>query len=293
MFFKMLFFLCLFSSSNCERDTVSCTSVYAAIVIYSIIDFRATKQFDNFLEENIVKLLNAFDPANGTITDSNYEDMLQNLNSTVSGSEGVEGTGLAFIVFAEAISNIPVSALWSILFFIMLFCLGLSTMFGIMEGIVSPLQELKLFPEHFTKEMITGSIPLFIIAFCEITGVAYLYGIDRFNKDAEFMIGHKPNLFWQVIWRVVSPLMVLVNFLCYFVAKVKAKPTYSTWNLHSPNFPVMDTLPYPGWVCFIIFLLAGIPSLYTGGFALYKLLQIYYYKENTTLAAVEVQIITL
>lgn len=71
--------------------------------------------------------------------------------------QGVEGTGLAFIVFTEAITKMPISPLWSVLFFIMLFCLGLSSMFGNMEGVVVPLQDLKVFPKKWPKEAITGT----------------------------------------------------------------------------------------------------------------------------------------
>lgn len=155
-------------------------------------------------------------------------------------TQGVEGTGLAFIVFTEAITKMPVSPLWAVLFFIMLFCLGLSSMFGNMEGVVVPLQDLKLFPQKWPKEVLTGrraggadgrwgpgggpaelslqqrpsappagliclgcyliafiftlnsgqywlslldsyagSIPLLVIAFCEMFAVVYVYGVDR------------------------------------------------------------------------------------------------------------------
>lgn len=55
--------------------------------------------------------------------------------------QGVEGTGLAFIAFTEAISLLPGSPFWSALFFLMLLNLGLSTMFGTMEGILAPLTD--------------------------------------------------------------------------------------------------------------------------------------------------------
>lgn len=54
--------------------------------------------------------------------------------------------------------------------------------------------------------------------------------VSRFNKDIEFMIGHKPNIFWQVTWRLVSPLIMLVIFLFYFVVKVNEELLYSVWN---------------------------------------------------------------
>ncbi|XP_034401028.1 sodium-dependent neutral amino acid transporter B(0)AT1-like [Cyclopterus lumpus] len=312
--------------NNCEQDAIiiaiinGFTSIFAATVIYTIIGFRATKQFDDCLNENILMLLNAFDLVEGTVTEINYDEMLQNLNSTISGSEviqgldlstcnlrtflsdGVEGTGLAFIVFTEAITKMPISPLWSVLFFVMLFCLGLSTMFGAIEGVVVAIQDFKIFPT-WPKEVISGivclssflialifslgsgnywlalfdsyagSIPLLIIAFCEMVGVAYVYGIERFNKDIEFMIGHKPNIFWQAMWRVISPLIVLVIFLIYFVNEVSSTLTYITWNPSSENFPVLEILPYPNWVYIIILLLAGLPSLAIPGFALYKVLQ--------------------
>lgn len=44
------------------------------------------------------------------------------------------------------------------------------------------------------------------------------------------MIGHKPNIFWQVTWRVISPLLMLVIFLFFFVVKVKEELIYSVWD---------------------------------------------------------------
>lgn len=79
--------------------------------------------------------------------------------------QGVEGTGLAFIVFTEAIIKMPVSPLWAILFFVMLFCLGLSTMFGNIEGVVVPLQDLKLLPRTWPKEVFCGKFFFFFLNF--------------------------------------------------------------------------------------------------------------------------------
>lgn len=104
-------------SNNCEQDAVlisiinGCTSVYSATVIYSIIGFRATQNYDDCMGEwvlicikyafekswgfsdmglnstrvlcsNILKLMNAFDYAENNITDSNYNDVLAHLNHT-------------------------------------------------------------------------------------------------------------------------------------------------------------------------------------------------------------------
>ncbi|XP_056141700.1 solute carrier family 6 member 19b [Lampris incognitus] len=308
--------------NNCEQDAViisiinGITSVFAATVIYTIIGFRATDRYDTCLAGNILALLNAFELPEGNITESNYDEALQNLNETypevIEGlklgtcdlnnflSEGVEGTGLAFIVFTEAIIKMPISPLWAVLFFIMLFCLGLSSMFGNIEGVLVPLLDLKVFPKHWPKEALTGvicvacclvglifvqgsgnywlslfdtyggSIPLLVIAFCEMVSVVYIYGIDRFNEDIKFMIGHKPNLFWQITWRVISPLIMLFIFVFYLITKVTEKLLYKTWDLESANFPVLEEKSYPAWVSVIIFILAGVPSIAVPAIALYK-----------------------
>ncbi|XP_067111541.1 sodium-dependent neutral amino acid transporter B(0)AT1-like [Osmerus mordax] len=310
--------------NDCEKDAVilavitGCTSVYAATVIYSIIGFKATERFDNCINRNILLLLNAFELPEDSITEDNYLDQLNSLNTTSPDiiqsldikicdmqqflSEGVEGTGLAFIVFTEAISKMPVSPLWAILFFVMLFCLGLSTMFGNMEGVVVPLQDLGIFPKHWRKEVLTvivcvvafviallftqrsgnywlaffdnfaGSIPLLTIAFFEMFIVVYVYGIDRFNKDIEFMIGHKPNIFWRSTWMVISPLIVLVILIFYLVGKITEELTYLSWDPESENFPLLDVKTYPSWISSIIFILAGVPTVIVPIYALGKVI---------------------
>lgn len=46
-----------------------------------------------------------------------------------------EGAGLIFVGYPEAILQMPVSVLWSILFFFMLFILGLGSQFAGIEAI--------------------------------------------------------------------------------------------------------------------------------------------------------------
>ncbi|XP_040909073.1 sodium-dependent neutral amino acid transporter B(0)AT1-like [Toxotes jaculatrix] len=309
--------------NNCMQDAVilsvitGLTSVYAATVTYSIIGFRATEKYDNCISENIMTLLNTFDLPEDNITTSNYEAAFNHLNSsypdTVLGldiktcdmqkllSEGVEGTGLAFIVFTEAITKMPGSPAWSVLFFLMLLCLGISTLFGNIEGVVVPLKDLHLFPKKWPQEALTGttcvvafiisllfaqhsglywvtlfdnfagSVPLLTIGLFELIAVVHIYGIDRFNKDLEFMIGHKPSIFWQVSWRFISPLIILVILVFYLVTQAQEELTYLVWDPNSEEFPTLASVPYPSWINAVIFLLAGVPSLAVPVYALCRL----------------------
>ncbi|KAK5883918.1 hypothetical protein CesoFtcFv8_020193 [Champsocephalus esox] len=306
--------------NNCVQDAVilsvvtSLTSVYAAAVTYSIIGFRATEKYDTCISDNIMTLLNEFELPEDNITTSNYEEAFNSLNSSypdiVRGldiktcdmqtllSEGVEGTGLAFIVFTEAITKMPGSQIWSVLFFVMLLSLGLSTLFGNIEGVVVPLKDLNVFPKNWPHEVLTGltcaiafiicllfaqnsglywvtlfdnfagSVPLLTIGFFEMIAVVYIYGIDRFNEDFEFMVGYKPSIFWQISWRFTSPLIVLVILVFYLVTQVQEALTYSVWDPNSEKFPSLASVPYPSWIYVIIFLLAGVPSLAVPAYAL-------------------------
>ncbi|XP_075868224.1 sodium-dependent neutral amino acid transporter B(0)AT1-like [Nelusetta ayraudi] len=319
--------------NNCVQDAVilsvitGLTSVYAATVTYTIIGFRATEKYEDCIESNILTLMNKFELPEGNITAATYDTALAQLNSSfpeiVSGldiktcdmhkllSQGVEGTGLAFIVFTEAITKMPGSPAWSVLFFVMLLCLGISTLIGNIEGVVVPLKDLNILPKSWPQEALTGvtcligfiisllfaqrsglywvtlfdsyagSIPLLIIGFFEMTAVVYLYGIDRFNKDIEFMVGRKPNIFWQVTWRFISPLIVLVILVFYLVTEVQETPMYLVWDPQSKEFPSLSSVPYPSWVSAVIFILAGIPSLAVPLYAVGRLVFVHCKKRNS------------
>lgn len=312
--------------NNCMQDAVilsaitGLTSIYAATVTYTIIGFRATEKYDNCINNNIMILSNTFEIPEDNITESNFEAVFNHLNSSypdiIPGldiktcdlqkllSEGVEGTGLAFIVFTEAITKMPGSPMWSVLFFVMLLCLGLSTLFGNIEGVVVPLKDLRMLPKNWPQEALTGitcavafiisllfaqdtglywvtvfdnfagSVPLLTIGLFEMIAVVYIYGIDRFNEDLEFMIGHKPSLFWQVSWRFISPLTVLVILVFYLVTQAQEELTYLVWDPNSEGFPVMSSVPYPSWINAVIFVLAGIPSLVVPVYALCRLVYV-------------------
>ncbi|XP_076610263.1 inactive sodium-dependent neutral amino acid transporter B(0)AT3-like [Chaetodon auriga] len=217
--------------NNCERDAVivgvinSATSLYASISIFSILGFKATNVFNSCREENILELTNHFEMPDQNMTLENYDDRFDYLNATFPErvaslslrdcdlqtflDQSASGTGLAFIVFTEAVIEMPGSQVWAILFFVMLFSLGLSSMFGNIEGVLTPIKDLKLLPKWMPHEVATaiiclisfltaliftlgsgnywvevfngyvGSVPLLIIAFFEITAVIYIHGMKK------------------------------------------------------------------------------------------------------------------
>lgn len=68
--------------------------------------------------------------------------------------QAVQGTGLAFIAFTEAMTHFPASPFWSVMFFLMLVNLGLGSMFGTIEGITTPIVDTF----KVRKEILTGEL---------------------------------------------------------------------------------------------------------------------------------------
>lgn len=91
--------------------------------------------------------------------------LLQHYASPFFTLQTASGTGLAFIAFTEAVIEMPGSQVWAILFFIMLFTLGLSSMFGNMEGIITPLKDLKVLPKWVPNEVTSGKSKSIYILF--------------------------------------------------------------------------------------------------------------------------------
>ncbi|XP_068587385.1 sodium-dependent neutral amino acid transporter B(0)AT1-like [Cebidichthys violaceus] len=310
--------------NNCEMDAVlvgvinSATSLYGAIPIFSILGFKANTAFNSCVKENILALTNRFEFSDQNITAENYDHWLEYLNRTSPGEvasvdlrhcdlqtfldQSASGTGLAFIVFSEAVVSMPGAQIWAILFFTMLFSLGLSSMFGNLEGVLAPIKDLKLVPTWIPDGLVAavicsiaflmaliftmgsgnywveifnsyvGSVPLLIIAFFEIIAVIYVYGMKNFSEDIYFMTGKKPNIFWKACWMVISPLILLVVLITYVVIQAQKHPTYPSWNPAYELFPKTEVKPYPDWVFAIIILLSALPVIPIPLVALYKLI---------------------
>lgn len=92
-------------------------------------------------------------------------------------SQAVQGTGLAFIAFTEAMTHFPASPFWSVMFFLMLVNLGLGSMFGTIEGIITPIVDTF----KVRKEILTGEFSC-IWLFLELIGALLSLGRDWNRK---------------------------------------------------------------------------------------------------------------
>jgi solute carrier family 6 amino acid/orphan transporter-like 15/16/17/18/20 len=71
--------------------------------------------------------------------------------------QAAEGTGLAFIVFTQAIVELPVAPFWAVIFFLMLLALGIGSQIGILEGMLCTIFDIDIF-KRIRKPYVTGEI---------------------------------------------------------------------------------------------------------------------------------------
>lgn len=75
-----------------------------------------------------------------------------------------------------------------------------------------------------------ASFVAFFFAIAELLTVVWIYGLDRFCLDVEFMLGKKIGIYWRVCWGFITPLMMTGIFL-YFLA-TWTPITYQSYEFH-------------------------------------------------------------
>lgn len=88
-----------------------------------------------------------------------------------------------------------------------------------------------------------GTFLIFVLAIIELIGVFWIYGLENFCLDLEFMTGRRVTLYWRFCWGFLTPVFMIVIFL------------YSMVNLESPKYSNLDFPPSAiaaGWVLFTV-----------------------------------------
>ncbi|XP_064615720.1 sodium- and chloride-dependent taurine transporter-like [Liolophura sinensis] len=160
--------------------------------------------------------------------------------SEVAGS----GPGLAFVAYPEAMSQMPVAPLWSVLFFLTLIFVGIDSQFAHCEAFIisvsdffprllrgSPNKEIfsavmcfawyliglsmvtegGVYIQQLLEWYCSGRI-LMLIVFLECSVIAWIYGVSRFQRNMEYMLGYRLGPFLKFAWFFATPAVSLIMF---------------------------------------------------------------------------------
>lgn len=276
--------------NNCQRDAIIValtnwfTAVFSSTVIFAVLGFKATLMFETCQDRNIRQLVNVYPHLNESLitrdvylqqyqTNSTIQSVL--FNETLMGKQfwfcdlkddlnkAAEGTGLAFVVFTQAIVEFgPSAPFWSIIFFLMLLSLGIGSEFGTLEGVTTSIYDIQGVPILQKKWLVSGvlclvscaigiifvlgsgsywvalfdayagSFPLITVALMEAVSIGWVYGVDRFADDVAQMIGSPISCYWKITWKYISPLMIAGLLIATFISKIINPITYTAYDKH-------------------------------------------------------------
>ncbi|KAH8290262.1 hypothetical protein KR054_001489 [Drosophila jambulina] len=219
-----------------------------AICFGNIIMYASYNRFGHniYRDANIVTTLDTFTSLLsgviifGILGNLAYENNTKDIASVVNG-----GPGLAFISYPDAIAKFKVlPQLFSVLFFLMLFVLGIGSNVGMASCLSTVIKDQFV---HFKNWMIVVGIAIvgyllgllyitpggqfvlnlldffgatfvaLVLAIFELVTIAWIYGVKRLCRDVQFMLGIKTSLYYRICWAVVTPLMML-TILIYMLA---------------------------------------------------------------------------
>ncbi|XP_019513703.1 PREDICTED: orphan sodium- and chloride-dependent neurotransmitter transporter NTT5-like [Hipposideros armiger] len=252
-------------SNNCVMDAFVVallnlmTSVTATVFVFAIIGHMATKENEKCYLKKVM-----------------------------------EGPGVAIVAFTDIISLFSGSTFWAIIIFLFLVSMGLSTMIGILQGIITPLQDTfsslqkhtKLFTVSVCVLMFLSSLvfvkpsgsyymnllddywvslPLFFILILENMAMAWIYGARRFLADLIITLGRPISPIYRWLWCFVSPFVLLVLFVSTVIRLYVKGITYFAWNSSTSKEVIRN---YPSWAKVLLILIIVITILPTPAYFL-------------------------
>ncbi|XP_052239422.1 sodium- and chloride-dependent glycine transporter 1-like isoform X1 [Dreissena polymorpha] len=201
-----------------------------------------------------------------------------------------EGSGLAFIVYPDVVTRLPIGPLWSILFFVMMITLGMGSEFAILETCITAVQDtMPSLREKKTYvvavvcaigflgglavtceggiyllqllDSYCSSWSVFVMAGTESVLIGWVYGTDRFMQDVAMMIGDMSRwrLFFKIFLQFLSPLTLAFVFIFNIIKYQPMK---------------FGKYEYPGWADGLGWILALFPLIWIASSMVWKVCQV-------------------
>lgn len=121
-------------------------------------------------------------------------------------------------------------------------------------------------------DQFSGNVPLLIIAFCEVIGVAYVYGLSRFAEDIQLMTGKRPHIYWLFCWKYISPAAMIIILTASFYKIFTEGSTYPRWD-HVHGVAVDEE--WPTWALVMALIMVLIATIWIPFIAITRLMGIH------------------
>lgn len=87
-----------------------------------------------------------------------------------------------------------------------------------------------------------GTFLIFALMIFQLVGILWIYGVENFCWDMEFMLNRKVTAFWRISWMIVTPGLMIIIFV-YSMALYK-NPTFIEKQYPTPSL-------VGGWFIFV------------------------------------------
>ncbi|XP_029847761.2 sodium-dependent nutrient amino acid transporter 1 [Ixodes scapularis] len=227
----------------CEQSFFSLGIGFGYLVMYSSFnDFKHNVGRDAFLisiADTITSVL-AGCVVFGTLGSLAHELGTDDISQVLKGESDL---GLAFVTYPEALSRISfIPQFWSVMFFIMLFMLGLGSGVGGVQLVTTVLTDQypgwSKWKSHISILFCvisfgTGLVlctdsgnairllfdnygvgrALFIYGTLQVVGFVWIYGFRNIIEDFEYMLNKKVSWYWKITWGFITPVSLISIFI--------------------------------------------------------------------------------
>ncbi|XP_059223695.1 sodium-dependent nutrient amino acid transporter 1 isoform X2 [Stomoxys calcitrans] len=245
-----------------------------AVGIGPIIMFSSYNRFDHPIYRDAM-IVTSLDTLTSMLAGITIFGILGNLAHNLKVSDIKEvvqsGTALAFISYPDAIAKFQaVPQFFAVLFFFMLFVLGVGSIVALQSTIVTIICDQFKSTKYWVVALICsiggfllglvyvtpggqwilnlvdfygGTYVVFALAILEIVGIIWIYGLQNFCDDVEFMTNRKVSIYWRLCWSFLTPVMMIVIFVYSMV-------TIEPLTYKKIEYP--EAANIAGWVIFAI-----------------------------------------
>ncbi|RNA29024.1 sodium-dependent proline transporter-like [Brachionus plicatilis] len=200
------------------------------------------------------------------------------------------GSGLSFIVFPFAVTQLVGAPFWSVIFFIMMLTLGLDSQFATLETIITSVCDGVPRVKKYKKLLIAflctvmyllgltyctqggqywieimdrfaSGWAVLLIGTLECICIGWVYGYKNFQKDISLMIGKNCldcclSWYWSLCWKFVSPIL-LFGLAIFSIIQYKPLqtddyvfPVWANWIGHLMTASILSGIV--GWAIYML-----------------------------------------